>query len=170
MCVCAAGTGAAIVPVSHAVKQHFAPKRAVHRVARPAEVAGPALASTSDCLPAASLRGPDLGDGTTGGIQALNGPVLPPIAGTEGGLTPVQFGSGDGGGGGGGGFGPGTPGGGGGTPGGGTPGGGTPGGGTPGTGLPPISSNAPEPTSWALMISGFGLVGAAMRYRIVART
>ncbi|TRW15175.1 PEP-CTERM sorting domain-containing protein [Glacieibacterium frigidum] len=31
-----------------------------------------------------------------------------------------------------------------------------------------MSSNAPEPTTWALMIGGFGLAGGAMRYRRMA--
>lgn len=35
----------------------------------------------------------------------------------------------------------------------------------PGSVLPPIMSAVPEPTSWALMIVGFGLTGAALRRR-----
>ncbi len=171
MCVCAAGTGAAVVPVAQSVRHHYAPKRhAVHRVARPPVAAAPALASaTPDCPPGVGVAGPGLGDGSTGGLTALTGPVQasPGSSGGAGGFTPVFLGSEDsdleGGGGGFGGNGGGIGGGGGGQPGPGN------GGGTPGNGNPPVSSNAPEPTTWVLMISGFGLVGAALRYKVVAR-
>jgi uncharacterized protein YaiE (UPF0345 family) len=33
-----------------------------------------------------------------------------------------------------------------------------------------LSSNVPEPTSWALMVGGFGLVGAAIRRRTLTTT
>jgi hypothetical protein len=34
--------------------------------------------------------------------------------------------------------------------------------------LPPVLSGVPEPASWAMMVGGFGLIGAAMRRRKVA--
>ena len=167
MCVCAAGTGAAIVPAAHAVKRHFAPHRAVHR-----SVAAPIMtaAARPDCLPGVTLAGGGAGGGgggTGSGLTDLNqGSRLAP-GGSDNGF-PFGGGGGDetssvGGGG--------FPGSGGGFPGGGVGGGGGPGGGGtpggPGPGLP-SSSNAPEPASWALMVTGFGLAGGVIRYRRVS--
>lgn len=77
------------------------------------------------------------------------------IPGTGIGGGPIVIGGGGGGGGG-------TPGGG--NPGGGNPGGGNPGGGNPGGGDPPMAA-VPEPATWAMLIVGFGVIGAGMRRR-----
>ena len=154
MCVCAGGTGAAIVPVSKAVRHQVAPRHAtVKRVA-----AAPMAVAAAPCVPIV------VGNALTPvGLDALS-PMLaldsaPPMLtsaigpqletlGEVGDILAINGGigstSGGGGGGGGGGIGG--------------------GGGAPNGGLPPDASNAPEPTSWALMIGGFGLLGGAMRY------
>jgi len=131
-----------------------------HKVAVPAAVAAPL--PCGPVLAAASLGSPV---GGVGGIQPFDLGVAQP---ETSGFTPVRgfgppsigrssFGSvpaGDGGPGGVGGPGNGNP---------------TPGGGNT---IPdvPSSSNAPEPTTWVLMIGGFGMLGGAMRYARVART
>lgn len=180
MCVCAAGTGAAIIPAAHVVKRHFRP--AVHHVAR-----GPlvdAAAARPDCLPGVTLAGGGLPGGAGGGGGSSLTNLAPGAPGGEsgggfpfGGFGPALSGGGGGGfpGGGGGGGGSGGGGGGGLPGGGGTPGGGTPGGGVPGGGGgvtppgPPSTSNAPEPAAWVLMVAGFGLAGGAIRYHRVGR-
>lgn len=175
MCVCAAGTGAAVVPTAHAVQRHFSPHHAVrHAVRAPAIEAATAR---PDCLPGVTTAGGGLGEGGGGSLISLS----PAAAGTPiresggfpfGGFAPVP---GNGGGGGGpiGGNAPGDNG-----PGSSVPGipsspgipslPGTPASpGTPsGPGIPSIS-NAPEPASWMLMVAGFGLAGGAIRYRRV---
>ncbi len=166
MCVCAAGTGAALVPTAHAVQRHLGPhaRPAVHRAATAPHIAAPALTST-DCPPAVALL-----DGGLGGASgaALTGTGVQPVS-SDG--FPFGPGGSDAGGGGffpGGGFGGGFGGSGGGSDvgGGGLPGGsggGMPGGG--GGGTPPSASNAPEPASWALMVAGFAVAGGVMRAR-----
>ena len=180
MCVCAAGTGAAIVPAAHAVHRHFAPHRAaVHRVVRTPVIE--AADVRPDCLPGVTTAGDGLGGGGGDTLIALS----PASAGAGlhgsgdfpfGGFGPSGGGSGnlpsEGG--------PGDTG-----PGGSTPGlPSTPGGPStpslpgpplvpglpPVTGLPPVPgipiiSNAPEPASWVLMVAGFGFAGGTMRYR-----
>lgn len=176
MCVCAAGTGAAIVPAAHIVQRHLAPHRAVHRVAK-TPLIGVATVRP-DCLPgvtAASGGGSNGGAGSDGLI-----PFAPAMAGTpESGTGGFPFGgfggAPDGGGGGGfiggGGFGSGGP--------GSAPGTSLPPGTPTAPGLPsvpvnplnpgmPSASNAPEPASWVLMLVGFGAAGGAIRYRRTA--
>ena len=57
------------------------------------------------------------------------------------------------------------------TPGGGSPGSGTPGAGNPGTGTdtPTPVSPVPEPSTWVMLLSGFLLVGGALRMRRPSR-
>ncbi|WP_419814128.1 PEPxxWA-CTERM sorting domain-containing protein [Glacieibacterium sp.] len=171
-----------MVPAAKAVRHHLSPR---HAVAKPMVAAAEALPCSPTFLTSAS---PDAGLGTTG----LTNPGIAPFAGEAPAsivsFAPGGFGGGfpsGGGGGGGGGGGTnvangGTPGGGGGVPGGGGgipgggggipgAGGGIPGGGGTITSPPPMSSNAPEPAAWAMMISGFGIIGGAMRYTRTAR-
>ncbi len=176
MCVCAAGTGAVVVPATHIVQRHLAPHRAaVHRSRAPlADVA----AVRPDCLPGVAAAS---GGGNEGGGGDGLAPFAPAMVGAPGsGTGGFPFG-GSGGvpdGGGGGGFNYG-----------GQPGGGGPGGSAPGVPLPPgtptapgppstpvnpsnpgipSASNAPEPASWVLMVAGFGAAGGAIRYRRIA--
>lgn len=171
MCVCAAGTGAVIVPAAHVVKRHFSPRPAVHHIARSPFVQ--AAAARPDCLPGVTLAGGGLGEGgggsglTTLNPQAINAPGIP----SRGGFPFGGFNPGDNFGGGGGGGGTSGSGGGGGGGGGVPPGGGSdlpPGGGGNPPPPPPIASNAPEPAAWIMMVAGFGLAGGAIRYRRVA--
>lgn len=170
MCVCAAGTGAAIVPAAHVVKRHLAPHRAAVRHVRTpfSDVA----TVRPDCLPGVTAAGGGLGGGGGGGLTSLGAPTLgAPASGSNGFPFGGFSGAPDNNGGGGGGAGPGDSG-----PGGppsGIPSGpGTPG--MPGAPLAPNEplgpgapsiSNAPEPASWVLMVAGFGLAGGAVRYR-----
>lgn len=158
MCVCAGGTGAAIVPVSKAVRHQVAPRHAAApKRAAPMTVAAavapcapviadggltPSLAGLGGLSPMLSLDSTPVGLASPGPQLGSIGEIGDIIASTAGGGF-TAGGGGIGGGGGG--------------------GGGVPGGGG-GGGLPPVASNAPEPTSWALMIGGFGLLGGAMRY------
>ncbi len=166
MCVCAGGTGAAVVPASTAIKHRLSPRHAVvrpHTVATaiPAVLAGPVPCAPT--LAAAPLGAPDGGlTGLASGLPGIEG-LTQPVEGVsfnENNLVPSAIGEalgsssggaliGGGGGSGGGGGGSGG------------------GGGGGGGGTPPAPSTAPEPTSWALMIAGFGLAGGAMRYRRV---
>ena len=76
MCVCAAGTGAAIIPAAHVVKRHFRP--AVHHVAR-----GPLVdvaAARPDCLPGVTLAGGGLGNGAGGGGGGIGSSGLTDLA------------------------------------------------------------------------------------------
>ncbi len=160
MCVCAGGTGAAVVPASQAIKHRLSPRHAVYRPTPAATAIPAALASSVPCAPtlaAAPLGTPPGLTGLASGLPGIEG-LSPPVEGISFNGNPVSpstigealaassggalIGGGTGGGGGGG------------------------GGGTPI--LPPAPSSAPEPTSWALMISGFGFAGAALRYRRVA--
>ena len=167
MCVCAGGTGAAVVPAATAIHHRISPRHAVYHPASSVARAIPAsLASAIPCAPtlaAAPLGTPQGGlTGLSSGLPGIEG-LSPPVQGVsfnENAITPSAIGEalaassggpligsgGDSGGGGGGGT-PINPGGGG--------------------GAPP-ASNAPEPTSWALMIAGFGFAGGAMRFRRVA--
>ena len=149
MCVCAGGTGAAIVPVTKAVR-HQTARQAVPRRVAPAPLAVAAV----PCIPvfAGDALAPDLGGlaslsplpglereafgAPSGSALGTLGGVGDVLASTSG----VLSGGGGAGGGGGGAS------------------------GSPGGSLPPVASNAPEPTSWVLMIGGFGLLGGAMRY------
>lgn len=150
MCVCAAGTGAAVLPVTHAVHRAFAPQHARHHAPRPAIAAIPASA-TVDCIPAAAAL-PLAGGPGGGGSGFAPGTTALAAAGDVAFPSRVGgFGDGSGGGFGGGGGGS----------------GGVGGGGGGGTTTPPdvpSTSNAPEPASWALMVTGFGVLGGAMRY------
>ena len=157
MCVCAGGTGAAIVPVSKAVRQSVAPRQAIARKAPTAPIAlaavpciptvaggeiGPGLAGLGGISPLLPLASADLAPSIAGPSQLGSlGEIGDILAGSSGFAAGGNAGGGAGGGSGG--------------------GGGTGGG---GGGLPPVSSNAPEPTSWVLMIGGFGVLGGAMRY------
>ena len=151
MCVCAGGTGAAIVPAAKAIHNKISPRQAVVQKA---------VAQVVPCEPIFTA-GPPLGVPDLG--FSAPGEALPAI-GTEAAVSsPAGYGGNrpglafGGGGGGGGGFISGGGGGGSGGSGGGTPGGG-------GTPPPTGSSNAPEPAAWAMMITGFGLLGGTMRY------
>lgn len=163
MCVCAGGTGAAIVPVSKAVRNQSAPRHAAApKRAAPMAVAAaaapcapvvadagltPSLAGLGGISPLLTLDSAPSAISPAGSLLGRPGDIGDILASSgSGGFAPGSGGSVGGGGGGGG-------------------GGGTGDGGTgPGGGLPPVASNAPEPTSWALMIGGFGLLGGAMRY------
>ncbi len=79
MCVCAAGTGAAILPAAHVVKRHFSPRPAVHRVVRSPLL--DAAAARPDCLPGVTLAGGGLGEGGGGGMSELS-PLLINAPGT----------------------------------------------------------------------------------------
>ena len=156
MCVCAGGTGASVVPATKAIREFRSPTQAVARRAPPlamAAAAVPCLPTIADAAQAPALAGiaglsplltPDgpsspifsTGDGARLGTLGSVGDTLAASGGGFG--TPPGLGSGGGGGG----------------------GGGAPG---SGGGIPNVS-NAPGPTSWALMIGGFGLLGGAMRY------
>ncbi len=76
ICVCAAGTGAAIVPAAHVAQKQFAPRRAVHHV-----VKGPLLAAAvrPDCLPVATT--PDDSQFEAGGglLTSFNAAPAPAV-------------------------------------------------------------------------------------------
>ena len=168
MCVCAGGTGASVVPVTRAIREHRAPTHAVARRAPPLALAAaavpclptiadgalaPALAGIAGLSPLLTLDAPASPVSTSGIATRLGtlGAVGDALASSGGGFGTAPAGGGGGGGGGGGsgggGSAPGT------------------GGATPGSGgIIPSVSNAPEPTSWLLMIGGFGVLGGAMRY------
>ncbi len=153
MCVCAGGTGALVAPVAHRAIHAIAPHRshaAVHRVAAPA-VAVP-------CEPVGGLAmAPPLGGPNLLSPLEAPGALAQPTgnAGAAGESFASFGGFGIGG------AGPLSGGGGGGGGGGGAPGGGGSGGG----GIVPLpgGSSAPEPQNWALMLTGFGSIGAVMR-------
>lgn len=60
MCVCAASTGAAIVPAAHAVNRHFAPHHPAVRQLRSPFIEA---AARPDCLPGVTSVGGGLGEG-----------------------------------------------------------------------------------------------------------
>ena len=169
MCVCAGGTGVAVVPTATAIKHRLSPRHAVFHPASPVQSA--ALGQPLPCAPtlaAAPIGVPQLGlGGLSSGVPMLEAPAAAAASGfaVNGAALPISAdrstgealalatGGGTTGGGG-------TP-----ISGGGGSGGGSGGGGSGGGGVLPIPSGAPEPTSWALMITGFGLLGGAMRYR-----
>ncbi len=179
MCVCAGSTGAVMVPAAHKAKAAFG-RPAVHRAVthRPAAAGAVAIAA-APCLPIVTAGG-------AGGLPATL-PLETPVAdlglfsgaGARGGNASGGGGIATGGGGsiGGGGFsdfgpaadmsgplpsGPGA-----------APGSGVVlGGGVVPTApvLIPTAAAVPEPASWAMMISGFSIVGGGMRWqrRVVA--
>ena len=175
MCVCAAGTGAVVMPAAHIVQRHLAPHRAVvHRAVRAPLV--DVAAVRPDCLPgvAAASGGGNEGGGGGDGLALFAPAVAGAAVSGTGGFPFGGFGGAPGSGGGGG------------FNGGGQPGEEGPGGTAPGMPLPPgmpttpglpsvpvnpsspsipSTSNAPEPASWVLMVAGFGAVGGAIRYR-----
>lgn len=163
MCVCAGSTGAAIIPVAHKARSLMRPRPAVHR----SVAAKPIAAAALPCIPASVAPAIAGGGGEELAPSALTafsqGPDAAAGPGGRGASSSVPFDD-DGGFLLGGGRSAGTIGGGGG-------GGGI--GGAPGApGLPasppvtatPTVSAAPEPTSWVLMVTGFGLVGGGLRW------
>ena len=176
MCVCAAGTGAAIVPAVHVAQRHFSPHHAaVHRPGRRAR--GATLAIRPDCLPGVTAAGGGLGGGGSDGMTSLGlAADVAPGRDTDGfpfgGFSRLPDGGGGDGAGPGGGPGssipstpvvpgqptsPPTPSG---------PAGPIVPGPPSAPGIPSIS-NAPEPASWLLMVAGFGLTGGLTRHRRV---
>ena len=167
-CVCAAGTGAAVLPTAHAIQRHYAPHHIAHHAKA---VPAAALVSRSDCLPGAALAGAALTSMTPLGLDGGPAAAAPvssegfpfgPPAGVDR-LTPASTGGGGAPGGFGGGYDEGGGGnyGGGGAPG--QPGGPSPS--SPPTGGSSNPSALPEPASWALMVIGFGTLGGALRLR-----
>jgi hypothetical protein len=173
MCVCAGSTGAVMVPVAHKARAAYA-RPAVHRamVRAPAAAAASAIAAVP-CVPLAS-------GGGAGGLPAAL-PLAPPAA-DLGMFSPADargaggFARGGGGNGisGGGGFsdygpaadmsGP--------LPGGVAPGGGIVdgigggiGGGTETPGPVVTPATVPEPAGWAMLISGFTMIGGGLRWQ-----
>lgn len=77
ICVCAAGTGAAIVPVAHVAQKHFVPHRAaVHHIAN-----GPSLAAATrpDCLPIATTAEASQFDDAGGLLTSFNAAPAPTV-------------------------------------------------------------------------------------------
>lgn len=76
ICVCAAGTGAAIVPAAHVAQKHFAPPRALHRIAK-----GPLLAAAvrPDCLPVATTSDDSQFDDGGGLLTSFNAAPTPAV-------------------------------------------------------------------------------------------
>jgi hypothetical protein len=162
MCVCAGTTGATVVPAIKHGRALLKPRPAVHR-----PVALPVQASPCPAAAVASSGGGDMPIAGIGGFASLGeaqpidiatlgsggalGKSLGGVAfdrglfpGAGGGIPPADFGS----------LsstapGPGVP----------------PGAGAGLLAATPVTSGAPEPAGWTLMISGFGLLGGAMRWQ-----
>lgn len=160
MCVCAGSTGAVMVPAVHKARSAMHRPAAQHASAHvpaggvmaspcaPIASAAPLLAPIGDMPAQAGLAslGQLADGGAPNGFGGYPGGDSGMFDGGEGGY----FGGGSGGGGIGGGGG----------------GGGGTGGGTPGTPpVGPVLGTVPEPASWAMMLSGFGAMGGAMRWQ-----
>ena len=138
MCVCAGTTGAAIVPVAHKARAAMRPHHAVHQRASAPAMAAPCL--DVPALPAIAAL-PEVG--TVPALADAMAAPQSPWSTARGGRAGFAGGAASLGGGGGGGSAP-TP-----------------------TVLPPAPTPGavPEPVSWAMMITGFGVVGSVLRWQ-----
>lgn len=177
MCVCAGSTGAVMVPAVHKARAALHHPSAQHASAHTAVAPGNSMASP--CAPVASAAPllapvgampaqPGLGDLGQLADNSPGGPNANGVGFAGGGYGPSYGGDGGylgGGGPGIGGIGGGGPGGAGG-PGGGRPSGAGPGGSIPGGPVvTPVSGTVPEPASWAMLVTGFGAMGGAVRWQ-----
>lgn len=149
MCVCAGATGATVVPVAQKARASLFHRAAAHSLAAPRASAplpvscAPTIASA---VPAALPAGEAPAMAEMASLAPLSGGAGGiGFAGGSGGFLSPGTGTGVGGGGGGGGSGPYLP-----------PTVPTPGGG---------HGSVPEPGTWTMMISGFGMIGAGVRWQ-----
>ena len=150
MCVCAGSTGAVMVPAVHKARTLMKPRPAAHRIA-----AAPLETMRGlPCIPATASASGLIGDGAgLAPISDFTEVTAVPVPQDEraGGRSHAPATGPDGGFGHGGGLiaAPGLP--------------AVPG---PGAIVPtPGTSPAPEPAGWAMMITGFGLLGGVLRWR-----
>lgn len=138
MCICAGSTGAVMVPAAQKVRVAMKPRPAVHRVT------APVAAAVTAAVPCTAMTPIALGDGlptlAPAGFSMLDETAALASSGSPAGAAGAPgFG----------GVGPLLP----------LP--------RPGTSLPspPITSPAPELTTWSMMVVGAGIVGGTLRWR-----